>query len=200
MLFFYSIFLSLLIIIMKQIFSQISDTEPTDLESGLYLLQAIKEELHLRPSRTSLDFLMSTCASARDPHHAQLIWEEYQKAKLCFNVLTYLRFITSFITWFFKLIIYLLWIILFQEFDFLNPKILYAVASIFIISWISSTWLKIIVITALRINMLRQCHVLHLLQPVAVWISIYSPKNLKEQPKIRILSHHTHTTHTPLFY
>lgn len=78
-------------LVFDQIFSQISDTEPTDLESGLYLLQAIKEELHLRPSRTSLDFLMSTCASARDPHHAQLIWEEYQKAKLCFNVLTYLR-------------------------------------------------------------------------------------------------------------
>eukprot|EP00268_Persea_americana_P043572 TRINITY_DN4385_c1_g1_i5.p1 TRINITY_DN4385_c1_g1~~TRINITY_DN4385_c1_g1_i5.p1 ORF type:complete len:150 (+),score=19.55 TRINITY_DN4385_c1_g1_i5:1054-1503(+) len=91
MLFLFSIFLSLLIIIMEQIFSQISDTEPTDLESGMYLLQAIKEELHLCPSRTSLDFLLSTCASARDPHHAQLIWEEYQKANLCFNVMTYLR-------------------------------------------------------------------------------------------------------------
>ncbi|XXG82968.1 hypothetical protein AAC387_Pa10g0838 [Persea americana] len=78
-------------LVFDQIFSQISDTEPTDLESGMYLLQAIKEELRLCPSRTSLDFLLSTCASARDPHHAQLIWEEYQKANLCFNVMTYLR-------------------------------------------------------------------------------------------------------------
>lgn len=78
-------------VVFDQIFSLISETEPTDLETGLDLLRAIKEVLDLHPSRTSLDFLLSACASAKDPQRAQLIWEEYQEAGFPFNVLTKLR-------------------------------------------------------------------------------------------------------------
>ncbi|XP_058072693.1 pentatricopeptide repeat-containing protein At4g04790, mitochondrial-like isoform X2 [Magnolia sinica] len=78
-------------VVFDQIFSQALGSEPTDLETGLSLLQSMKEDLDLRPSRTSLDFLLSACVSAKDPCSAELIWEEYKKAGLSFNVLTFLR-------------------------------------------------------------------------------------------------------------
>nr|UPT48576.1 pentatricopeptide repeat protein AaPPR352 [Agave angustifolia] len=77
--------------VIDQIFSQIWETQPTHLEIGMELLRAIKEELHLYPSRTSLDFLLSSCVKAKDLHQAQLVWSEYEDAGLSYNVLTYLR-------------------------------------------------------------------------------------------------------------
>ncbi|XP_077219866.1 pentatricopeptide repeat-containing protein At4g04790, mitochondrial-like [Tasmannia lanceolata] len=78
-------------IVCDQIFCQIWEIEPTDLEIGLDLLQAVKEEVGLCPSRTSLDFLLSACVGAKDPDSARLIWDEYPKAGLPFNILTSLR-------------------------------------------------------------------------------------------------------------
>ncbi|OVA11163.1 Pentatricopeptide repeat [Macleaya cordata] len=77
--------------VIDQVFAQIPEAEPTALEIGLDLLRAIKEEVGLRPSRTSLDFLLAACVSAKDGPHAWLIWEEYQKAGLLYNVLSFLR-------------------------------------------------------------------------------------------------------------
>lgn len=80
---------------MEQIFSHIWETEPTNLKIGLELLRAVKEELDLHPSRTSLDFLLSTCAKVKDSQHAWFIWLEYGIAGLPYNVLTFLRFVMS---------------------------------------------------------------------------------------------------------
>ncbi|KAF5194346.1 Pentatricopeptide repeat-containing protein [Thalictrum thalictroides] len=74
-----------------QIFCKIYEIKPIDLQIGLDLLQAIKEELKLSPSRTSLDFFLSACVSDKDPHCARLIWEEYKKAGHSYNVMTYIR-------------------------------------------------------------------------------------------------------------
>ncbi|EHA8590375.1 Pentatricopeptide repeat-containing protein [Cocos nucifera] len=78
-------------IVIDQIFSQIWETESTNLKIGLELLRAVKEELDLHPSRTSLDFLLSTCAKVKDSQHAWFIWSEYSNAGLPYNVLTFLR-------------------------------------------------------------------------------------------------------------
>ncbi|XP_010906370.1 pentatricopeptide repeat-containing protein At4g21880, mitochondrial isoform X2 [Elaeis guineensis] len=78
-------------IVIDQIFSQIWETESTNLNIGLELLRAVKEELDLHPSRTSLDFLLSTCAKVKDSQHAWFIWSEYSNAGLPYNVLTFLR-------------------------------------------------------------------------------------------------------------
>ncbi|KAI3895436.1 hypothetical protein MKW92_044300 [Papaver armeniacum] len=77
--------------VVNQAFAYLSEAEPTAVEVGLDFLRAIKEEVNLHPSRTSLDFLLSACASAKDAKRAWLIWEEYQKAGLLYNVLSYLR-------------------------------------------------------------------------------------------------------------
>ncbi|KAI3983157.1 hypothetical protein MKX01_030879 [Papaver californicum] len=77
--------------VVNQAFAYLSEAEPTAVEVGLDFLRAIKEDVDLHPSRTSLDFLLSACASAKDAKRAWLIWEEYQKAGLLYNVLSYLR-------------------------------------------------------------------------------------------------------------
>ncbi|KAH7861550.1 hypothetical protein Vadar_027623 [Vaccinium darrowii] len=76
---------------MKQVFSKIAESERADVQFGLKLLQAIKEQLDVSPSRKSLDFLLSACASAKDLQSSLLIWKEYQIAGLPYNVLSYLR-------------------------------------------------------------------------------------------------------------
>ncbi|XP_039132079.1 pentatricopeptide repeat-containing protein At4g04790, mitochondrial-like [Dioscorea cayenensis subsp. rotundata] len=78
-------------IIIDQIFSQIWEMEPTNIGIGLELLQAMKEELHLHPSRTCLDFLLSSCVKAKNPQCVRMVWSEYEKAGLPYNILTYLR-------------------------------------------------------------------------------------------------------------
>ncbi|CAN6458007.1 unnamed protein product [Victoria cruziana] len=79
-----------------QAFGVIYNMDPADVEIGLSLLQGVKEDVGLAPSRTSLDFLLSTCVGAKDAHSARLIWKEYEKANIPFNVLTSLRYVSLF--------------------------------------------------------------------------------------------------------
>ncbi|CAL5392983.1 unnamed protein product [Camellia sinensis] len=74
-----------------EVFSKIAEMEPADLQFGLDMLQAIKEEIDVRPSRKSLDFLLSACASAKDAASSLLVYKEYQTAGLPYNSLTFLR-------------------------------------------------------------------------------------------------------------
>ncbi|XP_020103788.1 pentatricopeptide repeat-containing protein At4g04790, mitochondrial-like isoform X2 [Ananas comosus] len=77
--------------VIDQMFSHIWETEPVNLKIGMQLLRAIKEELGLQLSRTSLDFLLSTCVKAKDAKCAWEIWSEYETSGLLYNVLTFLR-------------------------------------------------------------------------------------------------------------
>lgn len=70
--------------------------EPVDLDIGMALLQVMKKDLLLKPCRTSLDFLLSSCVSARDLSCARSIWKEYEEACLPHNVSSYLRLVTMF--------------------------------------------------------------------------------------------------------
>lgn len=63
------------------------------MQIGLDLLQAIKDDLGIIPSRKCLDFLLGACVKAKDLRHALLIWREYQAAGLPYNVITYLRYL-----------------------------------------------------------------------------------------------------------
>lgn len=76
--------------VIDQVFCQIWEMEPVNLDLGMELLRAVKE-LGLNVSRTSLDFLLSTCVKAKDSEHAQQIWTEYESSGLPHNVLTSLR-------------------------------------------------------------------------------------------------------------
>ncbi|BAH91516.1 Os02g0132600 [Oryza sativa Japonica Group] len=76
--------------VIDQVFSQIWDMDPVNLDFGMKILHAVKE-LGLNVSRTSLDFLLSACVKAKDSNRAQLIWTEYESAGLPHNVLTSLR-------------------------------------------------------------------------------------------------------------
>ncbi|GFZ12476.1 tetratricopeptide repeat (TPR)-like superfamily protein [Actinidia rufa] len=78
-------------VLFDEVFCKIAETEPSDLQFGLDLLQAIKEELQVRPSRRSLDFLLSACVSAKDLNGSLLIWKEYHASGLPYNGLTFLR-------------------------------------------------------------------------------------------------------------
>ncbi|KAL6888546.1 hypothetical protein ACP4OV_009572 [Aristida adscensionis] len=76
--------------VVDQLFFQIWEKEPVNSDLGIKLLHAVKE-LGLDVSRTSLDFLLSTCVKAKDSKHAQEIWIEYESAGFPRNVLTSLR-------------------------------------------------------------------------------------------------------------
>ncbi|KAH1121052.1 hypothetical protein J1N35_004212 [Gossypium stocksii] len=77
--------------VFDEVFSVIAERQPNDLRIGLALLQAMKDELGLTPSRKSLDFLLASCVNAKDLRSSLLIWREYQAAGLRCNVLTFLR-------------------------------------------------------------------------------------------------------------
>lgn len=77
--------------IVEQVFCLFVEHEPTDMHFGLNLLQSIKEELGIRPSRKSLDFLLSACVITKDSKSSILIWKEYEKAGLPYNVLSFVR-------------------------------------------------------------------------------------------------------------
>ncbi|CBI20513.3 unnamed protein product, partial [Vitis vinifera] len=77
--------------ILDEVFSLIAEIEPVNLKIGLDLLTAIKEELGLRPSRKSLDFLLAACVNGKDLDNSRLIWREYQTAGFTHNVLSFLR-------------------------------------------------------------------------------------------------------------
>ncbi|KAG6526381.1 hypothetical protein ZIOFF_016364 [Zingiber officinale] len=76
-------------LIIGQMFSQIFKT-PTNLKSGFELLQGVKE-LGLHPSRTCLDFLLSTCVKAENSQMAWRVWSEYETSGLAYNSLTFIR-------------------------------------------------------------------------------------------------------------
>lgn len=76
--------------VVDQVFCQIWEMEPVNLDVGMELLHAVKE-LGLHVSRTSLDFLLSACVKAKDSQRAQQIWTEYESSGLPHNVLTSLR-------------------------------------------------------------------------------------------------------------
>ncbi|OEL36115.1 Pentatricopeptide repeat-containing protein [Dichanthelium oligosanthes] len=76
--------------VVDQVFGQIWEMEITNLDLGMVLLHAVKE-LGLNVSRTSLDFLLSTCVKLKNSQRAQQIWSEYESAGFSHNVLTSLR-------------------------------------------------------------------------------------------------------------
>ncbi|GAB4854927.1 hypothetical protein Ancab_023516 [Ancistrocladus abbreviatus] len=78
-------------VVFDEAFSEIAEMEPPDLQIGLGLLEAIKEELKLHPSRKCLDFLLSICVNTKDSKSSLMIWEEYQNAGLPYNVLSFVR-------------------------------------------------------------------------------------------------------------
>ncbi|MBA0606612.1 hypothetical protein Godav_019054 [Gossypium davidsonii] len=78
-------------VVFDEVFSVIAERQPNDLQIGLALLQAMKDELGLTPSRKSLDFLLASCVNANDLQSSLLIWREYQAAGLRCNILTFLR-------------------------------------------------------------------------------------------------------------
>lgn len=73
-----------------QVFFSILE-ETTHLQMGLDLLQVIKNDLGLAPSRKVLDALLSACVSTKDLDKSLLIWKEYQAADLPYNILSFLR-------------------------------------------------------------------------------------------------------------
>ncbi|KAK9673981.1 hypothetical protein RND81_12G203000 [Saponaria officinalis] len=75
------------------IFSLIADMKPPDLQIGIDLLTAIKEDLGLHPSRKCLDFLLSACVTCKDLEKAQLVWKEYEIAGLPHNIICLLRYV-----------------------------------------------------------------------------------------------------------
>ncbi|WVZ77992.1 hypothetical protein U9M48_025776, partial [Paspalum notatum var. saurae] len=83
--------------VVDQVFDQIWDMENANLDLGMALLHAVKE-LGLNVSRTSLDFLLSTCVKAKNLQLAQQIWSEYESAGLPHNVLTSLRMYQAFLS------------------------------------------------------------------------------------------------------
>ncbi|KAF2285830.1 hypothetical protein GH714_008293 [Hevea brasiliensis] len=78
-------------VLFDEVFSLFAETQPMELHMGLELLQAIKDELCVCPSRKSLDFLLSACGRAKDLHNSLSIWKEYEAAGYPYNVTSYLR-------------------------------------------------------------------------------------------------------------
>lgn len=78
-------------VLFDEVFCQIAEKDPINLQLGLDLLQAIKKEIGLHPSRQSLDFLLSACVNAKDLQACHLIWKEYKIAGLPYNILSYVR-------------------------------------------------------------------------------------------------------------
>ncbi|MED6221395.1 hypothetical protein PIB30_054245 [Stylosanthes scabra] len=78
-------------VLFDAVFAAIGASESSNLQIGLDLLWAVKNELGLVPSRQCLDFLLSACANAGDLNNARLIWREYEVAGFPYNVLSYLR-------------------------------------------------------------------------------------------------------------
>ncbi|KAL4566833.1 hypothetical protein LXL04_030958 [Taraxacum kok-saghyz] len=78
-------------VLFDEVFYEIAITEPSDVQFGLDLLKEIKEDIGIRPSRKSLDFLLSACVNAKDLERSFLVWKEYKTAGLPYSVLTSVR-------------------------------------------------------------------------------------------------------------
>ncbi|VFQ78765.1 unnamed protein product [Cuscuta campestris] len=74
-----------------EVFYRFVEKEPRTLDFGWNMLQAIKKDFGLFPSRKCLDFLLCACISARDVASCSKIWREYQEAGIPYNSLSYLR-------------------------------------------------------------------------------------------------------------
>lgn len=88
---------SLVDIVCDQIFYLICETDKPNLEDGLALLQAMRKDMDLQPSRMGLDFLLTACVSRKDSKNAKLIFEEYIREGIPYNVLTFLRIFQAFL-------------------------------------------------------------------------------------------------------
>ncbi|XP_047271586.1 pentatricopeptide repeat-containing protein At4g21880, mitochondrial isoform X6 [Capsicum annuum] len=77
--------------VFDEVFCHIAEKDPINLQFGLDLLQVIKKEIGLLPSRQCLDFLLSACVKAKDLEACHLIWEEYKISGLPYNILSYVR-------------------------------------------------------------------------------------------------------------
>ncbi|PHT43898.1 hypothetical protein CQW23_17923 [Capsicum baccatum] len=77
--------------VFDEVFFHIAEKDPINLQFGLDLLQVIKKEIGLLPSRQCLDFLLSACVKAKDLEACHLIWEEYKISGLPYNILSYVR-------------------------------------------------------------------------------------------------------------
>jgi hypothetical protein len=71
---------------------------PTYLRFGLDLLDLIKKELDLDPSKMCLDILLSLCAISRDLNNAKLVWREYVLAERPYDELSYMRWVSNLYT------------------------------------------------------------------------------------------------------
>ncbi|GLU23565.1 hypothetical protein SLE2022_395590 [Rubroshorea leprosula] len=78
-------------VLFDEAFAIIAEEEPADVQFGVDLLQAIKSDIGISPSRKCLDFILNACVKAKDLQNALLIWKEYQIAGLPYNVFNFLR-------------------------------------------------------------------------------------------------------------
>ncbi|GLT83492.1 hypothetical protein SLE2022_017790 [Rubroshorea leprosula] len=78
-------------VLFDETFAIIAEEEPADVQFGVDLLQAIKINIGISPSRKCLDFLLNACVKAKDLQNSLLVWEEYKIAGLPYNVLNFLR-------------------------------------------------------------------------------------------------------------
>nr|GMD03656.1 pentatricopeptide repeat-containing protein At4g04790, mitochondrial-like [Ipomoea batatas] len=78
-------------VLFDEVFCRIAEKEPRTMHFGWNLLQAIKKDIGLRPSRKCLDFLLSACISAKDLLTCFKIGKEYIEVGLPHNSLSYLR-------------------------------------------------------------------------------------------------------------
>ncbi|XP_047340801.1 pentatricopeptide repeat-containing protein At4g04790, mitochondrial-like [Impatiens glandulifera] len=78
-------------VLFDESFCVIAEAEAVDVQFGIDLLKAIKEKVGIEPSRKGLDFLLTACARAKDLNACHLIWKEYPKAGLPYNILSFLR-------------------------------------------------------------------------------------------------------------
>lgn len=88
---------SLVDIVCDQIFYLICETDKPNLEDGLALLQAMRTDMDLQPSRMGLDFLLTACVSRKNSNIAKLVFEEYIREGIPYNVLTFLRIFQVFL-------------------------------------------------------------------------------------------------------
>ncbi|GLJ51959.1 hypothetical protein SUGI_1104460 [Cryptomeria japonica] len=84
-------------IVCNEIFSLVCDSNTAKLEDCLALLEAMRKEIFVQPSRITLDFLLNACVSRKDSYTAKLILKEYTNEGFPFNVITLLRMFQVFL-------------------------------------------------------------------------------------------------------
>ncbi|GKV51230.1 hypothetical protein SLEP1_g57899 [Rubroshorea leprosula] len=69
-------------VLFDEAFAIIAEEEPADVQFGVDLLQAIKSDIGISPSRKCLDFILNAYVKAKDLQNSLLIWKEYEIAGL----------------------------------------------------------------------------------------------------------------------